>query len=154
METRKPPVFPNTVIFQASFPSYESKLHIHAHEAFQPCLIISNDSDEIHAFLRQDQVGDWRVKLVIIKKGRLSPVPDVGIGDSLAELQQTLPNGKMMVEHSEVNDPVIFRARLEGHTVDFVVEWEEEFRRQGGNWKTFDPQKVPKSATILLILWH
>ena len=133
---------------------YKTRLHIHPHEAFQPCLIISNDSDELHAFLRQDQVGDWRVKVVIIEKGRLSPVTEVGIGDSLAELEQALPSGKIMVEHSEVNDPVIFRARLEGHTVDFVVEWEEEFRRQGGSWNTFDPKKVPKSATILSILWH
>jgi hypothetical protein len=90
----------------------------------------------------------------MVVKGRRSPVAGIGIGDTLAELREALPAGELIRVDSELTDPVVFRSRLGENTLDVTVEWEESFRRTGGNWETFSPQSIPESARIISLVWY
>jgi hypothetical protein len=72
----------------------------------------------------------------------------------LGELKRLFLAGKMMRVGSEVTDPVVFRTEVDDHIVDVTVEWEESFKKQGNNWQSFDPEKVPDSAKILSFTWY
>jgi hypothetical protein len=146
------PVSPDVVITTAEFEGFETRLHLHSGEGFHPCLILQNEASELHALLTPS--GDWRVGTVVVNKGRLSPIPGVGIGNTLADLKKAVPDGRLIRVESELTDPVVFRARVDRWTVDATVEWEPAFRRQGSDWRIFDVEKIEDSARVLSLAWY